>query len=243
MRRIICYSLWGDNPQYWQGMLRNLELTPKIYPGWDVVIYAHHDVPELDKMEAAGAELRMMPYYRGHSGSFWRFLAADKMKIGDLVIFRDADSDLNIREKAAVDAWLAGTKPLHIMRDHPLHAPTPMLAGMWGMWGAAWAFLGSIGEKIARYSDVSSFGQDQRFLSTEIWPVMKRSACVHTSCPEPLGGDPFPWHPRYDGFVGEAMIADEQGMARPLLPDHRQMWWDSIHGTVTHKYTFPEGME
>mgnify|MGYP006292180853 FL=1 len=44
---------------------------------------------------------------------------------------RDADSVLNIRERAAVDDWLASGAAFHVMRDHPVHCDL-MLAGMGG---------------------------------------------------------------------------------------------------------------
>ena len=44
---------------------------------------------------------------------FWRFEAAYDSD-ADVVIFRDADSRLNMREKAAVDQWLVSDKNFHI---------------------------------------------------------------------------------------------------------------------------------
>ena len=32
-KRVIAFSLWGDQPIYTVGALKNAELAPKIYPG------------------------------------------------------------------------------------------------------------------------------------------------------------------------------------------------------------------
>jgi len=221
MRRTISYSLWGSKSRYLDAMRENLRLAQIIYPGWRVVIYVASDVPIVDELGASGAEIRRMPYYRGHSGSFWRLLAAGDMRqdVQDVVIVRDADSLLNYREKAAVDEWIASEAELHVMRDHPLHAPTPILAGMCGFRGRI-----RMSEKIARWSDVVSFGEDQRFLATEIWPKFRRNACVHSSCRQPLGGRPFPAHAPYDGFVGEVMVKGVDDKFVPMLSEHREIW-------------------
>ena len=42
---------------------------------------------------------------------------------------RDADSVVNVREKVAVEEWLASTRHFHLMRDHYDHSEL-VLAGM-----------------------------------------------------------------------------------------------------------------
>ena len=59
---------------------------------------------------------------------FWRFLPASE---GDLevVIVRDADSQLSDRKALAVEEWLDSEKRFHIMHDHPFHVSL-ILGGM-----------------------------------------------------------------------------------------------------------------
>ena len=61
---------------------------------------------------------------------FWRFEPAGEEDV-DVMISRDTDSRLNLREKFAVEEWLESDKGFHIMRDHPHHG-YPVLGGMWG---------------------------------------------------------------------------------------------------------------
>ena len=51
----------------------------------------------------------------------------------DHAVFRDLDSLISKREKAAVAQWLESKHIFHVMRDHPNHGTTPMMAGMWGV--------------------------------------------------------------------------------------------------------------
>ena len=34
MKKVISFSLWGDNPKYTIGAIKNAELIDTIYPGW-----------------------------------------------------------------------------------------------------------------------------------------------------------------------------------------------------------------
>jgi len=60
---------------------------------------------------------------------FWRFLPASDPDM-DILIVRDTDSRLGLRERLAVNEWLESGKNFHIMRDHPQHG-TLILGGMW----------------------------------------------------------------------------------------------------------------
>jgi hypothetical protein len=50
--RYISYSLWGDNELYNIGMVKNAEQVPKIYPGWQMIVYHDNSVPKetIDKL-------------------------------------------------------------------------------------------------------------------------------------------------------------------------------------------------
>ena len=131
MKKIISYSLWGDNPKYTIGAVRNAELTPIIYPGWVSRFYCGESVPtEIIKtlISLPNTEVIMMDVDGDWTGMFWRFYACED---SDIVLSRDTDSRLSLREKLAVDEWLSSDKDFHIMRDHPHHT-VPILGGMWG---------------------------------------------------------------------------------------------------------------
>jgi len=104
MKKIISYSLWGTNPRYTIGAIRNAELAKVIYPDWLCRFYTGDDVPKniTDHLLALDAEVIDMNG-TGWNGMFWRFLAADS---DNIIISRDTDSRLNQREKFAVDEWL-----------------------------------------------------------------------------------------------------------------------------------------
>jgi hypothetical protein len=111
----------------------------------------------------------------GWNGMFWRFFAADSY---DIVICRDTDSRLNLRERVAVDEWLSSDKDFHIMRDHPYHN-TEILGGTWGCRNG---ILRGVEEAIQDYNKGSFDNQyqvDQNFLREVVYPLVKDESIVH----------------------------------------------------------------
>ena len=63
-------------------------------------------------------------------GMLWRFLPVLDPTV-DMMVSRDLDSRLTIREQTAVEDWLNTGLAFHVMRDNPHHG-TEILGGMWG---------------------------------------------------------------------------------------------------------------
>ena len=204
MTKIIAFSLWGKDPKYTIGAVRNAELAKEIYPGWTCRFYTGDDVSEdiENQLIDNGAEVCKM-YGSSWNGMFWRFFAADSV---DIMISRDTDSRLGLREKVAVDAWLTSDMDFHIMRDHPYHA-TEILGGMWGVRNG---LLSGIKDMIANY-DLGEYDNkyqvDQNFLREIVYPLVKDHSIVHD---EYFERKPFPT-PRKNlqDFVGQVYDENE----------------------------------
>jgi hypothetical protein len=177
MKKIISFSLWGDNPKYTIGAIRNAELTPIIYPGWVSRFYCGESVPKdiIKTLKSLpNTEVIMMNIDGDWTGMFWRFYACED---SDIMLSRDTDSRLNLREKNAVDEWLNSDKDFHIMRDHP-HHNTVILGGMWGVRNG---LLKNIKELISDYSKGNFWQVDQNFLKEKIYPIVSNKSFIHDS--------------------------------------------------------------
>ncbi|MCL4416424.1 MAG: hypothetical protein M1365_06985 [Actinobacteria bacterium] len=100
-KRVISFGIYGSNPKYISGALKNLELSKIYYEGWKCRFYVTSDVPEdiLEKLRSGGAEIENIPSGMGYtSGMFWRFMIASDPSV-DRYIIRDSDSRLNARER------------------------------------------------------------------------------------------------------------------------------------------------
>lgn len=136
-KRVVSMSLYGHGPSaqnFADGVLVNSRLLASIYPGWVLRVYTNSGADIAAQLRAAGAEVEEMAEPEGIYGMFWRFFAASDPCVS-LAVFRDTDSLINPRERAAVDEWVASGKALHSMIDAPEHASWPMQGGMWGIRG------------------------------------------------------------------------------------------------------------
>jgi hypothetical protein len=95
-KRVISFGLYGANPKYVAGALRNVELAAVFFPGWVCRFYHDSTVPRhsLADLRRLGAETVNMEnggITGGIAGMFWRFLVADDRSV-DRFIVRDSDS-------------------------------------------------------------------------------------------------------------------------------------------------------
>ena len=205
MKKVICFSLWGNQPRYTGGMIHNIELAKIFYPDWIVRIYLGQDVEKeiVELFISDNVEIIKMDNDCNWTGMFWRFLAASDPTV-DVMLSRDADSRLHHREKAAVDEWLLSDKQFHIMRDHPYHG----VAILGGMWGVKKGLLNDINKQIDFYQKGDFLGVDQNFLGECIYPIVRDCAMVHD---EFFEKKPFPKESgerNSSHFVGQAYKGD-----------------------------------
>jgi protein O-GlcNAc transferase len=198
-QKIISFCLWGNDPKYTIGAIKNAELASSIYQGWECWFYTANCEPEITKELSKTSKVIDMGDKGDWTGMFWRFLPANDPSI--IMISRDTDSRLSHREKAAVDEWLASDKDMHIMRDHPYHR-TEMLGGMWG---ARNGVLQGIQEWMEDYPKGDFWQVDQNFLREIVYPKIKDKAYEHGM----FGGSPFPTARKPREFVGQAFNADD----------------------------------
>jgi hypothetical protein len=190
-RNVISFSLFGTDPKYLNGAVRNATLQPDIYPGWCCRFYCDQAVPpaSLDALRRLGADIRMMRTVNPFDGLFWRFQVANDPDV-DRFLVRDCDAVINIRERVAVDEWLASTAQFHLMRDFYSHTEL-MLAGMWGG-------VGNILPPFQQLHDAFSSNKlvtnaiDQWFLRQMVWPIVRQSCLIHDSNFQVFGSRDFP---------------------------------------------------
>jgi hypothetical protein len=210
MKKIISFSLWGENPKYTVGALRNAELAATIYRDWICRFYCGKSVPENITSQLKSyknVEVIDMDELGNWTGMFWRFYACED---SDVMISRDTDSRLSFREKSAVDEWLESNKDFHIMRDHPYHT-TEILGGMWGCRNG---ILRDIKKLIEDYHKGDFWQVDQNFLREKIYPLVVNQSIIHDSYLKyNTDSKKFPTERINKEFVGD--VFDENDIRHP----------------------------
>lgn len=219
-RQLIAFSLWGRQPTYLRGALRNVLLAADLCPGWVPQFHVDDSVPAdfLALIQRLGAEVvRHPPGQTLRQRLCWRFAVANDPDVGRFLV-RDADSVISLREALAVRQWCESERWFHVMRDWWSHTDL-MLAGLWG--GVA-GVLPDLAALLRDYRPATAETPniDQWFLRDRVWGCVSESVLVHDRCFATPGSQPFPGPDPVPGFhVGQdehAVKAEWQ--ARWLAP-------------------------
>jgi hypothetical protein len=210
MKKVISFCLWGDDPKYCVGALKNAELREKIYPDWECHFYIQKDVPtkyieELNSIDMV--ETKISEAEGDWKFTVERFKAIDGEDV-ERVIFRDTDSRLNNREAEAVKKWMEEDTSLHIMRDHPRHGNFQILAGMWGLKKEKFTYSmqGTITDFESRKIE-GQYHYDQIFLASYVWPIFSADCTIHD---EIFVKKPFPTKREGTFFVGQSFDENDE---------------------------------
>jgi hypothetical protein len=240
LKRIISFSLYGNQQKYLIGAIRNAALAISHYPGWICRFYVHFATAnnrdmfaELIRLQSiANTEVAIIPaaHELEKAPMFWRFLPACDPDV-ERFISRDCDSRVGPEEAAAVNEWIAEDKILHTCRAHPAHG-RPINGGMFGLQArrSNWSMpdmMDLIREFSTRHHPLymSAYGADQQFLGEMIWPWAQESATQHDNVTRQAypGSKPFPVKWKWPRFMGEVWELDETLVDVPRAGD-----WEAI---------------
>lgn len=211
MKKIISFSLWGNDPKYIQGALENIKCRDKYLSDWICRFYIHESVSAQHKHNISSQPLceiidktGSLGTHMDKPGMFWRFEVLNDKDVERFII-RDADSRINQRDIACINHWIKSDKEFHIIRDHPYHNTKIM----GGMWGATKKFMDKINynELLNEFNNSeyqNTFATDQEFLARKIYPMAKHVALIHDNADRFREGAYKIPHINIDGnFVGK----------------------------------------
>ena len=226
MKKVITFSLWGDNPTYNVGSIKNAELAKIHYPDFECWFYIHKEsVPEKTIEELVKLNNTKIIFKSGDLDNckprMWRFEAIDDPAV-EIMMSRDTDTRIWEREVISVNEWLKSDKLFHIMRDHPFHKSV-IMAGMFGTRKnvkiKSWVDL------INQYKQTKKRDYDQLFLFKYIYPIVVNNSVIHDNFNK-AERHALPFKMNYNenyNFIGEYVYSDE---SRNL--EHIEILKDSI---------------
>ena len=120
--KIIAMSLYGADPKYTWGVIRNAQLTPIYFPSWRLRVYIPYPtgsstagrgdpslvVPDriVKKLKQLGADVvRVRIPVSEIPPRYWRYLVTDDVSVNYFFI-RDADSRLSEHDAVVTEDWL-----------------------------------------------------------------------------------------------------------------------------------------
>ena len=213
MKKVISFALWGNNPTYNIGAIKNAEIALTFYPDFECWFYIHQESVPIETINNLKQLSNVKIIFKDGDldkckPMCWRFEAIDNPLV-EIMMSRDTDTRILLREQLAVEQWLKSNKLLHIMRDHP-HHNFVILGGMFGTKKivniSSWSkIINNINQQYFR-------DYDQSFLNDYIYPLIKDNCLVHTSFKiytnENCKRFPISYCKEFK-FVGEYVYADE----------------------------------
>jgi len=206
MKKIISFSLYGNDPKYTHGALCNAEIAKTVYPDWICRFYCGTSVPEyiINQLQSYdNTEVIIMEENTSYSYMMWRFFPVDEEDVL-VTLSRDTDSRLSYREKTCVDIFMESDKLFHSIQDHGCH--DNVMGGMWGMKKNSIINMKQLAEE---WKGGLGYFSDQAFMREVIKPKFSDSIITH--CSSHLRN--FPVEPHPEGFfVGEIFFGDNRGL-------------------------------
>lgn len=219
-KKVIGFSLWGSNPFYTEGVIKNCATVSEYYPGWVVWVYVNDTVPQsiIDRILAYGARVINVGGTDASAwGMLWRFAPTGDPTVAAFMS-RDGDSRFSHREAKLVQEWMDSDKDFHIIRDNKEHG-IQILGGMWGVKRGRIAniiatelstFRDRYGDTMnQRYAHANMKNTDQDFLCSLIYPHTDGCRIAHVSLGLFVDGD-IRIEPAADGnFIGKPVEWNE----------------------------------
>lgn len=222
------------NDFYYEGLLENIIIIHKHFPGWDIFVYVGNDVPEwyVDQLKSKGVIIR----YTNEVGSInmiYRFLAIEEPGV-ELMMVRDADSRVHWKDRWAIREFVKSPYIAHTIRDSPVHV-IPMLGGLWGLKRSGGIPVYSCFQHYKDNQQDISMGKDQTFLNLYIWYRVRNNLLVHTSITYNSGYDvlvqfPFEWS--NDIYCGRV---EPLGYVEPPMPSPKQTQVTKVFTTILNR--------
>ena len=179
--RAVSFSLYGNDPRYTIGAIKNAILGSRYFPfedGFRLVFYVGQSVEDwvvstLNLVK--GVKIIRMSEEENNTARLWRYLAFADPQF-DVVICRDADARLSFRDRIAHEEWEQSGLDYHIIKDHKIGHNYVISAGMFA---GKTAKLRDIAQLIAFNEIEDYYTTDQDFLASEIYPRVKDSVLIH----------------------------------------------------------------
>ncbi len=187
--KVISFGVWGDNPLYTVGIIKNCTQIKSYYSDWVPWVYYNDTVSQDIVSELIALNVKIIHIagrINDRINSIWRFQPCFDDSV-DLFLSRDCDSRITHREMDLVNKWLQSSKELHIIRDHQYHQK-PIMAGMFGIKrGELMNVLKNnlldlqLRIKEADAPELHEYQIDENFLETKLFPFSFGKTMSHVS--------------------------------------------------------------
>jgi hypothetical protein len=182
-KKVFSFCIYGTHSKYLDGLKENIETITKLFPEFHIYIYGGTDVPvEYQTQYKMYPKVKYISCpYNDLQLMYERFFAIDDSDV-ELMLVRDADSRIGMRDQWCIDEFLSGNELFHIIRDHEHHS-LRIMGGMWGIKkNCLQVKLRDLYNhwKQSHMNILTDYRSDQLFLSDCVYPLVKSKALIHS---------------------------------------------------------------
>ncbi len=164
--KVFSFCLYGTEPNYYTGLLENLEIIKTFFPDFGVIVHkgicdSTWTLPDWVEVVETGKA--------GPINTLYRYRPLLTHEIG---FVRDTDSRITARDRWCIQEFLKSDKSYHMIRDHVWHR-SKIMAGLFG-------WKKPVTLELALDSE-ASYGIDEAFLADHLYPWIVADALVHTN--------------------------------------------------------------
>jgi hypothetical protein len=179
-KRIFSFCIYGDNPKYCLGMIKNLEQINELFPEFYTYITLGNNVSKeyIEKYKTfKNVKLIDTEFNNGRLMSY-RFFPIDDEDV-EVMFVRDADSRFGDRDIWCINHFINSSYNLFTIRDHTGHY-MPLMGGLWGV-----KKMKNLNIRIRyklfikSYKDIDGYSNDQNFLSKFVYDNFKSHLIVY----------------------------------------------------------------
>ena len=211
--KIFSFCVYGKNKIYYHGLLENIRLIKEHFPDFLIFIYVGSDYLQDFFKDISG--IKLIPTNTDKDqNTLYRYLPILEDDV-ELLFVRDADSEVNERDRWCIKEFIKSDFQSHAIRDHFWHK-SRFMAGTSGFKKPA---LDLARDAFAKHfkkmasTDEFFYGKDEVFLQKYVYPLIQHSIMVHTDINAYMGETHFPIECENNNvnFVGNVMNYDEHG--------------------------------
>lgn len=221
---VFSFCLYGPyNDRYYPGMIENVQLILRHFPGWFIFVYIGSDVDAdmIAKLQTAPNVVVKFTGKTGIENMIERFTVIDEPNV-DVMFVRDADSRVHWRDRWAITDFMSSPQFVaHTIRDHKEHSAS-LMGGLWALRKSAGVNIRTEYEAYKLNPEDRGIALDQNFLSVKIYPKIKDRILVHhgggpTGRHETVRPFPTPWSETlYCGQVEKPGFSESEPVRQPF---------------------------
>lgn len=181
-KHVFSYCIYGNQPKYCVGMIKNLQQIEKLFPFFEVWIHCGNDVPsKYIEQYKSFKNVNIIPYNTtGGRMMSYRFFSIDDPSVSVMII-RDADSRFQQRDIWCNHKFMQSDYSVFTIRDHPYHN-RKIMGGQWGMKRIPEIHIQESYSKFQQeYKYVDQYRSDQDFIDRYVYDSPYSKTIAYTS--------------------------------------------------------------